>query len=133
MITGLNHITYTVSDLSQSIAFYRELVGLKLEVNWKSGAYLSAGELWVCLSQGEPKPANDYTHTAFSVSEDKFESLASSIIASGATIWQDNVSEGNSLYFLDPDGHKLEIHCGNLADRLEHLKSRPYQDLIWHS
>ncbi|GHL45122.1 hypothetical protein ECZU28_51170 [Escherichia coli] len=27
----------------------------------------------------------------------------------GAEVWKDNRSEGASYYFLDPDGHKLEL------------------------
>ena len=42
-----------------------------------------------------------------------------------------NHSEGRSLYVLDPDGHKLEIHVGTLADRLESLKRKPYAGLVW--
>lgn len=33
---------------------------------------------------------------------------------------EENLSEGDSLYFLDPDGHKLELHVGSLQSRLDH-------------
>ena len=29
--------------------------------------------------------------------------------------WKNNSSRRDSLYLLDPDGHRLEIHAGNLA------------------
>jgi len=42
-----------------------------------------------------------------------------------------NKSEGQSLYILDTDGHKLEIHVGDLKSRLKSLKIRPYKNLVW--
>ena len=47
--------------------------------------------------------------------------------------WQQNSSEGDSLYLLDPDGHRLELHCGSLQTRLRALEQSPYSGLIWHS
>ena len=45
--------------------------------------------------------------------------------------WKANHSEGQSVYLLDPDDHKLEIHCGNLNTRLSSLQLEPYEGLEW--
>ena len=44
--------------------------------------------------------------------------MSGKIIASGAHIFKENTSPGKSLYFLDPDGHKLEIHVGDWQSRM---------------
>jgi len=44
--------------------------------------------------------------------------------------WQRNHSEGDSLYFLDPDGHKLEIHASDLNARIRSLRSVPPEGLV---
>src|SRR3546814_15055365 len=49
-VSGLNHLTLAVSDLNRSVAFYRDLLGLRLRAQWDDGAYLDAGSLWLCLS-----------------------------------------------------------------------------------
>jgi catechol 2,3-dioxygenase-like lactoylglutathione lyase family enzyme len=125
-ILGLNHLTLAVSDLEQSIVFYRDLLGFNLCARWSEGAYLEAGSLWLCLSFDKVTrvaPHSDYTHVAFDIAKEGFDSL-SERIRKVSEIWQENSSEGHSLYFLDPDGHKLELHVGSLASRLAHFTSR---------
>ncbi|WP_281269100.1 VOC family protein [Thalassotalea euphylliae] len=116
-----------VSD--RSLRFYTEVLGMKGEVKWNTGAYTTLDSLWFCLSLGEVKPSKDYSHIAFTIATDKFDVFRQLITKHNMKQWQDNTSEGNSLYILDPDGHKLEIHCGNLTSRLLSLKRSPYQGL----
>nr|WP_087024831.1 VOC family protein [Thaumasiovibrio subtropicus] len=61
MITGLNHLTLAVSSLEASLDFYVDKLGLCLHATWDNGAYLSAGDLWFCLSVDAAKPARDYS------------------------------------------------------------------------
>ncbi len=115
MLSGLNHLTLAVSQLAPSVAFYQQLLGMTLHARWDSGAYLSCGDLWLCLSldpqrRVTPPEESDYTHYAFSISEADFASFAARLEAAGVAIWKLNRSEGASHYFLDPDGHKLELH-----------------------
>lgn len=131
MITGVNHITFSVSDLDKSFKFYTDVLNCKPVAKWKKGAYLLAGNLWLCLSFDEKtrKAAlPEYTHIALNVSVDDWEKCSRQIF-DGATIWKQNTSEGDSLYFLDPDGHKLEIHASDLQARIEAIKKQPYEDM----
>ncbi|MEZ2746394.1 fosfomycin resistance glutathione transferase [Halopseudomonas bauzanensis] len=127
----INHITFSVADLSASIAFYRDLLGMRLHVFWDTGAYLTAGETWICLSVGVPQPANDYSHVAFSIGEEELYELRTKLRNAGITEWKQNSSEGDSIYFLDPNGHRLELHCGTLVTRLAELEKLPYKGLVW--
>lgn len=131
MIKGINHITFTVSNIDRSQFFYRELLGAKLEVVWDTGAYLSIGDSWLCFTLGEPEPSNDYSHIALDTSETEFELICERLNEANVKQWQKNSSEGKSFYFLDPDGHKLEVHVGNIETRLKSLKITPYKGLRW--
>lgn len=131
MLRGLNHITIAVNDLRQSLNFYTDLLEMKPHVRWDSGAYLSLGDVWLCLSHDEAKPSQDYCHLAFDVPEENFNAVSEKLRAANVAEWKQNSSEGSSLYFLDPNGHKLEIHSGSLESRLESLKSKPYPGLVW--
>lgn len=131
MITGINHITFAVRDLDSSIRFYRDFLGMKLRVFWDAGAYLTAGDAWVCLSLGEPEPAKDYTHVAFSFSGKALTELRAKRSEFGVEEWKQNGSEGDSLYLLDSNGHRLELHCGTLSTRLAELDKSPYRGLVW--
>ena len=111
MITGLNHITLSVSELGRSFRFYTDTLGFEPLARWPKGAYFSAAGLWLALvvdAQVRSEPLPEYTHIAFSVSPEDFARLAARILADpGAGQWQENWTEGDSLYFTDPDGHKL--------------------------
>ena len=126
MITGLNHLTLAVEDVERSFGFYVGLLGCRAEARWARGAYLSAGSLWLCLSRDAARPAGDCTHVAFSVAPGAFADTVARLRGAGVLPWKENVSEGDSFYFLDPDGHRLELHDGDLASRLAAVERAPY-------
>jgi len=128
---GLNHLTLSVTNLEASLHFYCDLLGFKGEVRWNTGAYLSYGNCWLCLSLGEANPSQDYTHFAFSFSAEAMSFVQQKPGFSAVKQWQANTSEGDSLYIEDPDGHKLELHSGSLSTRLAAIKEKPYDDLVW--
>ncbi|WP_191489739.1 fosfomycin resistance glutathione transferase [Pseudomonas sp. FEN] len=132
MLTGLNHLTLAVTDLARSVDFYESLLGFHLKARWVAGAYLSLGDLWLCLSLDESRatPSHaDYTHFAFSVGQETFETFTARLQAHEVIQWKRNSSEGDSFYFSDPDGHKLEVHVGSLASRLEQCRLQPYEGM----
>lgn len=129
-VTGINHVTLAVADLDRSVSFYRDVLGLELRTVWNEGAYMEAGNLWLCLSvdpKAEHARRDDYTHLAFDVQAADFQRLSAEV-EERAEVWKENRSEGASLYFLDPDGHKLELHVGSLASRLQHYRTHPSPD-----
>lgn len=132
MISGLNHVTLSVSELERSFRFYVDVLGFKPVAKWVRGAYLVAGDLWFCLSLDDMcrnGPLAEYSHIAFSVPEQDFASATERLMSAKVDVWKENKSEGKSLYVLDPDGHKLEIHVGDLASRIASLKNCPYEGL----
>jgi catechol 2,3-dioxygenase-like lactoylglutathione lyase family enzyme len=129
LLTGLNHLTLAVTELDRSFAFYQDLLGFKPAAIWNTGAYLSLGGLWLCLSLDDKRAASaqpDYTHYAFDIAQDDFAAFRARLRDAGVTEWRQNRSEGDSFYFLDPDGHQLEAHVGNLASRLAKCRETPY-------
>ncbi|HDT0722162.1 TPA: VOC family protein [Proteus mirabilis] len=124
MILGLNHLTIAVTDVKHSFDFYCYILGFKPEAIWEHGAYLSLGDLWLCLSYDEVDDKIDYTHYAFSITEEDMQPFKKRLKRFGVIEWKQNKSEGESIYFLDPDGHKLEVHVGNLQTRLQYLREK---------
>jgi catechol 2,3-dioxygenase-like lactoylglutathione lyase family enzyme len=133
-IKGLNHITLACTNIEKSFAFYKDVLGFKPLVKWDQGAYFLVGDFWFCLNVDLARePQSCYTHYAFSVSSEDFEMMADKIQNSGAHIFKDNTSPEKSLYFLDPDGHKLEIHVGDWKSRIEAKKGNPgkWKNVEW--
>jgi glutathione S-transferase fosA5 len=147
MLQGLNHLTLSVSCLETSFNFYTQTLGCKPFARWKRGAYLLAGDVWLCLSLNRDFPPRtlkdslrdrdrskvlDYTHIAFSVLPEFLHQCRQNLEGLNLKLWQENTSEGDSLYILDPDDYQLELHVGNWQSRLLATKQAPYEEMIFY-
>lgn len=127
-ITGVNHITFMVQDLERSARLWCEGLGATQVYESSRKCYslseerfFELGGVWVALMRGEPT-ARSYRHIAFSASaaelplfEQRLHMLGIEQLTSRPRI----TGEGESLYFYDYDNNLLELHSGNLSERLQ--------------
>jgi glutathione S-transferase fosA5 len=112
MVTGLSHLTLAVGDLDRSVVFYSELLGFAVRMRGAGSAYLEAGTLWlalVCDDSVRDGPLPEYSHVALNISAAALPLVKDRLIRAGVRPWQEPERD-DSFYFLDPDGHKLELH-----------------------
>ena len=129
MIKSINHVTYSVSDLKNSVDFYKNILKAKILLEGKNTAYFTVGGVWLALNEESDIPRNEiqysYTHIAFSIDEKDFDDWYKWLEENHVNILkgrQRDVRDKKSIYFTDPDGHKLELHTGTLEDRLKYYK-----------
>lgn len=123
MPIGLDHTILEVHDLAESLAFYRDVVGL--EYKGKDGPFEG---LFItpdlALDLYDEWPVTGPRHLAFSLDRDTFEATFERIRQAGiaygdgpshtANMKGPGPSSGvhgpsDSVYFKDPNGHILEI------------------------
>lgn len=129
MIKSINHVTYSVSDLKNSVDFYKNILKAKILLEGKNTAYFTVGGVWLALNEESDIPRNEiqysYTHIAFSIDEREFDGWYKWLKENNVNILngrQRDIRDKKSIYFTDPDGHKLELHTGTLEDRLKYYK-----------
>ena len=119
-VEGLDHVALTVRDVSRSVAWYQDVLGLerRYEAVWGDfPAIVGAGTTALALfptpvPTPAPPPGRDVLsvrHIAFRVDRATFDRARGELEARGlAPTFQDHTA-AHSLYFADPDGHQLEI------------------------
>ena len=125
MITGLDHLVLTVSDLATSIAFYRDILGMQaLEFEAADGSRrwaLAFGAQKIDLHPAKTLFAPHAAHPRSGsadlcfLSSTPLDAWLAYLKASGQTVIEGPVQRSGalgpivSLYIRDPDGNLLEI------------------------
>ncbi len=83
-ISGINHMTFSVSDLERSIAFYQQVFGATLLLRTRGVAHFDLAGLWLVLNEEPDIPRADtrrsYTHVAFTVAEADIDALTECLL-----------------------------------------------------
>jgi len=128
-IHGLDHVALNVSDLDKSLEFYTKVLGLKITQREYSKPgieyFLDCGTSLIGLIQGKRDGEKHLlqdeglggNHVSFRVRTEDFDPIVKEIENRRIPITYSKKREKSwSLYFLDPDGNKLEITAWPLED-----------------
>jgi catechol 2,3-dioxygenase-like lactoylglutathione lyase family enzyme len=117
-VKGLSHVQINVTDMEQSLRFYRD--GLGLVVRMRTGPYVllaAQGGDFVSLSELEPVGAPGLGHFGLHVEAEDVQTVVAALQAAGGNL----VSDGENQNFptarvADPDGYVIEIHLQPIFD-----------------
>jgi len=123
-LNGIHHIALNVRDLDQAEAFYTNVLGFTVIARFSKGLrhiMVDTGNSAIALFEApdlDTESSTDlmsetgYMHFAFRADKDQFDSIVEEL--KGKTNNVDGPvkrGDGISVYFNDPDGNHLEIHC----------------------
>jgi catechol 2,3-dioxygenase-like lactoylglutathione lyase family enzyme len=118
-IQGLDHVALSVTDLQRSASFYADVLGLERAYDeWHEPVFMVAEGTGLALfseeshpPSGDPdaKPPARMLHVAFRVDRGSFEAAQAELAERGIEVSFSDHGAAHSIYFEDPDGHKLEL------------------------
>lgn len=112
-IEGLDHVAITVRDLDESERWYSEVLGLeRAQPQWDPPRIMAAAGTGVALfpaDDGEVAAAPHMHHIAFRVNRAAFDAARSELEGRGVSLSFSDHGAAHSIYFADPDGHRLEL------------------------
>ncbi len=120
-LEGLDHVALIVTDLERSRNWYRDVLGLerRYEEMWGDvPTFLSKGSTGIALfpakipSPGPPPERGSaivMSHVAFRADRENFLQAQHELKRRGIAFEFQDHGIAHSIYFSDPDGHRLEI------------------------
>ena len=113
-VEGLDHVALNVADQDASERWYRDVLGLEREHAEAWGdtpvALMAQGSgvaLFSAAQHGEGGVS--VSHVAFRVDRENFEAAQDDLRRRDIAFEIDDHGVSHSIYFLDPDGLKLEL------------------------
>jgi len=127
----IGHVVIKVRDLERSARFYSEVMGLqvmKMEPGFKMGFFACNGRdhheiAAIEVGPDAPSPqlhAIGLSHIAFRLCDEAHLRAAYDDLKAHGIKIVTAVNHGvtKSVYFMDPDGHQLEVYCDGLPDEV---------------
>ncbi len=118
-VRGLGHVGIYVRDLERMVAFYRDLMGMKItKQNWRAGiVFLSSDpetvDHEIALMRGRPSPEDPHLIQQISMrvaSLDDLREFHRRLRAEGYRIERVvNHASAIGCYFFDPEGNRTEV------------------------
>ncbi len=115
VIEGVNHIGITVSNLEESIKFYREFFDFEVidKLSTPGQAFLKMADIILGLNEvpGYRNGENSKGRISFFVDEQDFDDAVDELKESNIEIvyGPENIRNGQLVVFLDPDGNYIEL------------------------
>ena len=115
VIESINHIGITVSNLEESVKFYKELFDFDV-IDKASGpglTFLRVTDITIGLYEvpGFKNPDTAKGRISFYVDEEDFEDAVDEIQEREIEVvfGPENIRKGKTVVFLDPDGNQIEL------------------------
>jgi catechol 2,3-dioxygenase len=135
-IERIGHLVISVRDLKKSLDFYTRVLGLRVMGEIPGVAFLSAGgrdHHEIALAEIGPDTEKarinqvGLVHFAFRLrTEEDLVEAYETLQREGAQIaYTVNHGVTKSVYFLDPDGHELEVYVDNAPEAIAAMEN-PY-------
>ncbi len=119
-VEGIDHVALAVRDIARSVAWYQEVLGLERRYENVWGDYpavVGIGTTSVAFFPADdtaPRPKLDrgaitMRHLAFRVDQASFGEVQAEMQRRAIPFEFQDHDIAHSIYFEDPDGHRLEI------------------------
>lgn len=120
----LNHATLYVRDVEQSRAFYQRLFGMPVLTKQPDGFNLAVGGGFIGLYPIDPGASPEINHVCFGLDRFDADAIQRKLEAEGVEATIRARGETKELYFVDPNGIRMQLQhvryrggVGPLGDR----------------
>ena len=109
---GIDHTVLHVKDLVRSKKFYMDVLGMTVNHENDTHAFLWCGNgqmvpLFQVPEGTEITPGNDLNHLAFRMESGSYTEVKEYLEQNGCTVFG-RPGDDRCIYFDDPDGHRLQ-------------------------